>query len=57
LAQIKLEENDACKILIEQFLKPFTVMEPRLLPQSYMDGRITKSQIGALEELSATPYF
>ena len=32
-------------------------MEPRLLPASFMNGLISKSQIGALEELSATPYF
>lgn len=58
LAQIKLEEEDQeCKRLFEQFLKPFTVMEPRILPLSLLGGRISKTQIGALEELEATGQF
>lgn len=32
-------------------------MEPKVLPLKLLDGRITKSQVGALEELTFTPHF
>jgi dynein heavy chain 1 len=57
LAQIKFEESPDCKNLGDVLLKPFTVVEPTLLPPNLLDGRLTPSQIGALEELSASINF
>lgn len=57
LTQIKFEENPECKALGDQLLKPFTVVEPTLLPPNLLDNRLTPSQIGALEELSASMNF
>jgi hypothetical protein len=52
LAQVKLSEDPLCEALFDVFLKPFSVMEPRVLPLKMLEGRITKSQVGALEELT-----
>jgi hypothetical protein len=57
LAQIKLSEDPKCEELFEIFLKSSTVIEPQLLPNKLLDGRISKSQIGALEELTFTEHF
>jgi len=57
LAQIKLSEDNTCDQLFEIFLKPSSVFEPQILPLKLLDGRITKSQVGALEELTHTPHF
>jgi dynein heavy chain 1 len=57
LAQIKLTEDNTCDQLFEIFLKASSVMEPQILPLRLLDGRVTKTQVGALEELTFTPHF
>lgn len=57
LAQIKLSEEPNCEQLFDLFLKPTSVMEPRVLPLKLLEGRITKSQVAALEELTFLKYF
>ena len=57
LAQIKLSEEPICEQLFDLFLKPVSILEPRVLPLKLMDGRITKSQVAALEELTFLKHF
>jgi len=57
LAQIRLNEDEQSGALFDQFLKSATVLEPKKLGDWLLEGRLTKTQLCGIEELSLTPHF
>ena len=56
LVQIRRQSDERFTRLFALLLKSATVLEPALSPD-LIDGRLTKSQLAALEEMTAFPEF
>ena len=56
LAQIRLGEDAACDPLIDLFLSSATIMEPENINQGLLSGKLTKTQLAELEDVSNSPH-
>lgn len=57
LAQIRMYEDETASSLFELFLRSATILEPKKLGTWLLDGRLSKTQICGIEELSYTQNF
>lgn len=56
LAQIRLGEDPVCEPLFDLFLSSTTTLEPQRVSTGLLQGKLTKSQIAQLEDISNGPH-
>ena len=56
LAQIRMGEDPTCDPLFDLFLSSPASLEPRLLTMALLGGKLSKTQLASLEEISHGPH-